>query len=99
MDVGYHGGEPSPPNIDQLAKEGLEMNRWNSNPWCGPTRASLLTGHIAVRHGIFSGGGNLTHAEQLLNEAFKDAGYMTMKAGKWHLGRRTQRDLPNKPRI
>ena len=93
-DVGYHGSEISTPNIDKLAKEGLEMNRWYSNPWCGPTRASLLTGHIAARHGIFSGGGNLTHDEQLMNEAFREAGYMTMTAGKWHLGRQTQRDLP-----
>ena len=93
-DVGYHGSEISTPNIDQLAKEGLEMNRWYSNPWCGPTRASMLTGHFAARHGIFSGGGNLTHDEQLLNEAFKDAGYSTMTAGKWHLGRRTKADFP-----
>lgn len=93
-DVGYHGSEISTPNIDQLAKEGLEMNRWYSNPWCGPTRASMLTGHIAARHGIFSGGGNLTHDEQLLNEAFKDAGYTTMTAGKWHLGCRTRADFP-----
>jgi arylsulfatase A-like enzyme len=93
-DVGYHGGEPSTPNIDQLVKDGLEMNRWYSYPWCGPTRTSLLTGHISMRHGTFSGSGNLTHDEQLMNEAFKDEGYITMTAGKWHLGMRTQRDFP-----
>lgn len=93
-DVGYHGGEPSTPNIDQLVKDGLEMNRWYSYPICTPTRTALLTGHISMRHGIFAPGGLLTHDEQLMNEAFKDAGYMTMTAGKWHLGARTQKDIP-----
>lgn len=93
-DVGYHGGEMATPNIDRLVKEGLEMNRWYSYPICTPTRTSLLTGHISMRHGIFAPGGTLTHDEQLMNEAFKNAGYMTMTAGKWHLGRGTQRDIP-----
>ena len=96
-DVGYHGGEMSTPNIDQLAKDGLEMNRWYSYPICSPTRVSLLTGHISMRHKIFSPiPANLTipHDEQLMNQAFKEAGYMTMTAGKWHLGMTHARDLP-----
>ena len=97
MDVGYHGGEPSTPNIDQLVKDGTELNRFYAYPICSPTRTSLLTGHISMRHGVFTpmpANMTLTHDEQLLNEAFKDAGYMTMTAGKWHLGMMSQRDLP-----
>lgn len=96
-DVGYHGGEMATPNIDQLAKDGLEMNRWYSYPICSPTRTSLLTGHISMRHGVFTpmpANMTITHDEQLMNEAFKDAGYMTMTAGKWHLGLTSQRDIP-----
>ena len=87
----------STPNIDQLAKDGLEMNRWYSYPVCSPTRVSLLTGHISMRHKVFSPiPANLTipHDEQLMNQAFKEAGYMTMTAGKWHLGMTHVRDLP-----
>ncbi len=96
-DVGYHGGEMATPNIDQLAKDGLEMNRFYAYPVCSTTRTSLLTGHISMRHGVFSVMGEshtLTHDEQLMNQAFKEAGYMTMTAGKWHLGHLNQRDLP-----
>ena len=96
-DVGYHGGEMSTPNIDRLAKDGLEMNRWYSYPICSPTRVSLLTGHISMRHKVFSPiPPNMTipHDEQLMNQAFKEAGYMTMTAGKWHLGMTHVRDLP-----
>jgi len=97
MDVGYHGGEPSTPNIDKLVQDGLEMNRWYSYPICSPTRTAMLTGHISMRHKVFTpmpGNMTLTHDEQLLNEAFHDAGYMTMTAGKWHLGLTSRRDLP-----
>jgi arylsulfatase A-like enzyme len=96
-DVGYHNEEAVTPNIDQMVKDGLEMDRWYSYPICSPTRTSLLTGHISMRHGVFSpmpGNMTLTHDEQLMNEAFKDAGYMTMTAGKWHLGMLSQRDMP-----
>ena len=46
-DVSYHGGYIPTPNIDQLAEDGIELNRFYANPVCSPTRASLLTGlHI-----------------------------------------------------
>lgn len=96
-DVGFHGSEISTPNLDQLAKDGLELNRFYAYPICSPTRTALLTGHIAMRHKIFAampGNMTLTHDEQLMNESFKDAGYMTMTAGKWHLGLTHERDIP-----
>ncbi|SVD29890.1 uncharacterized protein METZ01_LOCUS382744, partial [marine metagenome] len=68
MDVGYHGGEPSTPNIDQLVKDGTELNRFYAYPICSPTRTSLLTGHISMRHGVFTpmpANMTLTHDEQL----------------------------------
>ena len=43
-DVSYHGGFIPTPNIDQLAEDGIELNRFYANPVCSPTRASLLTG-------------------------------------------------------
>ena len=38
-DVGYHGGEMSTPNIDQLVKDGLEITA-DSHQICSPTRVS-----------------------------------------------------------
>ena len=43
-DVGYHGSEISTPHIDQMAAEGLELDRFYAQPTCSPTRAALLSG-------------------------------------------------------
>src|SRR6476620_2314539 len=51
-DVGYHGSEIKTPNVDFLAKNGVELNRFYANPTCSPTRASLLTGRPSSRIGI-----------------------------------------------
>ena len=53
-----------------------------------------------MRHKVFepfdthSGDLTLSHEDQLMNQAFKNAGYMTMTAGKWHLGHTHVRDFP-----
>ena len=51
-DVSYHGGYIPTPNIDKLAQDGMEMNRFYANPVCSPTRASLLTGLHIFNHGV-----------------------------------------------
>ena len=38
-DVGFHGSETRTPNIDRLAREGVEMERFYSYPVCSPTRS------------------------------------------------------------
>ena len=48
----HHGGHIPTPNIDALAKNGLELNRFYASPVCSPTRASLLTGLHIFNHGI-----------------------------------------------
>ena len=42
-DVGYHGSDIKTPNIDRLAKEGMQLDRFYATPFCTPTRAALMT--------------------------------------------------------
>jgi arylsulfatase A-like enzyme len=72
-----------------------------AQPLCSPTRACLLTGQSAARHGIASATGHLPpQAERpaapasqnfldprqyTLAECLRDAGYRTRHFGKWHL--------------
>ena len=92
-DVSYHGGFIPTPNIDQLANDGIELNRFYANPVCSPTRASLLTGLHIFNHGVVRPFMNPS-AEQtgmppelkIMPEYFREAGYQTALSGKWHLG-------------
>ena len=44
-DVGYHGSDFPTPNIDALAKSGVELDRMYAMPQCSPTRSAILTGY------------------------------------------------------
>jgi arylsulfatase A-like enzyme len=79
----------STPNIDQLASDGVFLERFYVSPVCSPTRAELLTGRYHVRGGVWStgaGGERLDLDETTIAEIFKDAGYSTAAYGKWHNG-------------
>ena len=55
-DVGFAGNRYiSTPNIDKLAKSGAVFSQcYASAPNCAPTRACLLTGQYASRHGVYT---------------------------------------------
>jgi len=100
-DVGFHKSDVKTPNIDQLAKTGVEFKEFYVQPMCTPTRAALMTGRYPFRYGLqtgvipSSGKYGLPTDEWLLPQALKDAGYETALIGKWHLGHGKQEYWPN----
>ena len=100
-DVGFHGGRTPTPNIDRIAREGTELSRCYTFPFCSPTRSALLTGRMPIRYGMvftvirpWSPHG-LPVEEHLLPESLRTLGYQTACIGKWHLGHAHRRLLPN----
>lgn len=89
-DLGAHGnGKIRTPNIDRLAGESVELERFYVSPVCSPTRASLLTGRYNYRTGIVDTylGRSMMHPDETtLAEMLASAGYRTGIYGKWHLG-------------
>ncbi len=100
-DLGYQKSEIETPNIDQLAKTGVQLESYYGLPLCTQARAALLTGRYPMRYGlqtnvIFPGHNyGLPIDEVTLAEALKGAGYETAMVGKWHLGHADKKYWPN----
>jgi len=93
-DFGCYGGGVAvgapTPNIDRLARRGLLLTSCYSEPSCTPSRASLMTGRLPIRHGLlrppmYGQPGGLD-GEVTLARLLSDAGYATQGVGKWHIG-------------
>ena len=98
------------PNIDRIAQNGMRFtNGYAACQVCSPSRASLMSGKLPIRHGITDWIGaktgedwrkarrytkllppeyvaHLPHEFKTMPEVFKEHGYNTFFAGKWHLG-------------
>lgn len=92
-DVGYHGSKIKTPNIDQLSREGVQLNRFYVAPVCSPTRAGLLTGMYPNRFGIRETvippwrDYGLEPSALIIPEFLEKQGYKNRAViGKWHLG-------------
>lgn len=93
-DVGWHGGKFKTPNLDKLAREGVELDRHYAQPVCSPTRTALLSGRWTSRFGPHVLAPTNLRAfppgTTTLASALKQCGYATFLAGKWHLGSRLE---------
>jgi len=87
-DLGCFGSKTiKTPCIDQLAREGIKLTSFYSQPVCGPARTALLTGCYPQR--VNKGGWNVSSEEVTLAEVLHQAGYKTGCIGKWDIsGRR-----------
>ncbi len=91
------------PVLSSLASQGRVFRHARVNPLCSPTRAGLQSGRSAFRTGVGrvmqestrNPDGSLQASEQTLGELLRDAGYFTIFADKWHLGKAVDKQAPN----
>ena len=100
MDFGAYGSDNRTPNIDALAGKGTMLSRYYTSPFCGPSRAMLLTGLDNHQTGM----GTLVETlspemeskpgysmvwkrdQATIASLLSAAGYQTFVSGKWGIG-------------
>ena len=83
--IGKYFSEVKTPNLDRLADQGFFAHRaYCTNPTCTPTRATLLTGQYASRHGAWSLGTKLPEDSLTIGQLLSEAGYDSTLIGKAH---------------
>jgi uncharacterized sulfatase len=102
-DIGCYGNTfNETPNIDHLARDGMQFTQFYAGPVCSPTRANLQSGQDQARFGITQHiPGHRRPFAKLIDpvvpphlplevetfaERLRAAGYATGYFGKWHLG-------------
>jgi len=87
----YNGPGINTPVIDKIAKDGVIFGTAWSQPLCGPSRATLLTGKYAHKNLHYSNSvfpeTSIFSSHYTLGKAMKDAGYNTAWFGKQHIDR------------
>jgi arylsulfatase A-like enzyme len=94
--LGY-AGHPhvKTPNIDRIAGEGVRFtNAFCTTSLCSPSRASLLTGVYAHKHGVTNNFTELPGSVPSVPRALHDAGYTTAYIGKYHMGENNDEPRP-----
>ncbi len=83
------------PNIDRLALGGVFFNHaYVTTSLCSPSRASILSGQYAHRHGVLDNSTLLSEDTPTFPVELQKGGYETAFIGKWHMGGST--DKPRK---
>lgn len=106
---GAYGGDARTPAIDALAKRGTIFSRYYSSPFCGPSRAMLMTGMdnhqvgmgtlvetVTPEMSAYPGYSMTWKKDQAtIASVLSKAGYRTYVTGKWGIGAKGK-NLPDR---
>jgi arylsulfatase A-like enzyme len=83
----YGSAHVRTPHLDALARSGVRFaNAFCTTSLCSPSRASILTGLYAHRHGVRDNFTELPAELPHWPARLRAEGYATASIGKWHMG-------------
>lgn len=83
--LGIYNPNVHTPVLDGIASDGITMDRaYITHPTCTPSRASILTGQMASRHGAYTIGTALDENAVKFSDILYENGYDTYFIGKPH---------------
>ncbi|TIX51502.1 sulfatase family protein [Alteraurantiacibacter aquimixticola] len=96
--LNIEGNPASTPVLDQLARDGMVFfNAW-AQPFCSPTRASLLTGLYARNTNVATYADALSQRhDSFVRDLAMDGSYVTAAFGKWHMAGLPSQNGPDYP--
>ena len=66
------------PNIDEIAAKGTVFeNSYCNSPVCGPSRASMMTGRLPSKVGVYDNAGEFLSSEPTFAHYLRSLGYKT----------------------
>jgi N-acetylglucosamine-6-sulfatase len=88
--MGFMDGAPEwleTPALDRMAAGGAHLvNAFVTTSLCSPSRASILSGRYAHRHGVVDNTSPIPEGTVFFPEYLQRSGYATAYVGKWHMG-------------
>ncbi len=88
--MGFHPNAPDflqTPAMDRMAREGVHLaNAFVTTALCSPSRASILTGQYAHRHGVVDNSSPIPDGTRFFPQDLQRHGIQTAFFGKWHMG-------------
>ena len=83
------------PSLDRMARSGAHvLNAFVTTSLCSPSRASILTGQYAHRHGVVDNTSPVPAGTVFFPRLLQKTGYRTAYVGKWHMGEAEADDDP-----
>ena len=83
------------PALDRMAAGGAHLrNAFVTTSLCSPSRASILTGRYAHRHGVVDNQRAVPPGTRFFPQDLQAAGYETAFVGKWHMGSASDEPRP-----
>lgn len=81
----YANGIVDAPALNGLGREGVVFdNAYCNSPLCAPSRASMMTGRLPSRIGVYDNGAELSSSVPTIAHHLRARGYETCLVGKMH---------------